>query len=121
MRVQSDTGCTGSCPMLEARRQWSLPPPPHRALPLSPCPDVTADHTADTGINHPDPPPPSSFVSKGNKGGPGQPGSVGEQGTRGAQVSTPGEAACLVTLSQMLSLFVFKFKRGDSQFYKTEH
>uniref|UniRef100_A0A452U8R9 Collagen type VI alpha 3 chain n=1 Tax=Ursus maritimus TaxID=29073 RepID=A0A452U8R9_URSMA len=37
----------------------------------------------DTGINHPDPPPPSSFVSKGNKGGPGQPGSVGEQGTRG--------------------------------------
>uniref|UniRef100_A0A452R4D2 Collagen type VI alpha 3 chain n=1 Tax=Ursus americanus TaxID=9643 RepID=A0A452R4D2_URSAM len=56
------------------------------ALPLSPCPDVTADHTADTGINHPDPPPPSSFVSKGNKGGPGQPGSVGEQGTRGAQV-----------------------------------
>uniref|UniRef100_A0A452U8R6 Collagen type VI alpha 3 chain n=1 Tax=Ursus maritimus TaxID=29073 RepID=A0A452U8R6_URSMA len=63
------------------------------ALPLSPCPDVTADHTADTGINHPDPPPPSSFVSKGNKGGPGQPGSVGEQGTRGAQVSTPGEAA----------------------------
>uniref|UniRef100_A0A452U8H7 Collagen alpha-3(VI) chain n=1 Tax=Ursus maritimus TaxID=29073 RepID=A0A452U8H7_URSMA len=47
----------------------------------------------DTGINHPDPPPPSSFVSKGNKGGPGQPGSVGEQGTRGAQVSTPGEAA----------------------------
>lgn len=82
---------------------------------------MTADHTADTGINHPDPPPPSSFVSKGNKGGPGQPGSVGEQGTRGAQVSTPGEAACLVTLSQMLSLFVFKFKRGDSQFYKTEH
>lgn len=64
---------------------------------------MTADHTADTGINHPDPPPPSSFVSKGNKGGPGQPGSVGEQGTRGAQVSTPGEAACLVMLSQMLS------------------
>lgn len=71
------------------------PAPCVGAVRLPPCPDVTVEHTADIGINHPDLSPPSSFVSKGNKGGPGQPGSVGEQGTRGAQVSTPIEAMCL--------------------------